>query len=130
MIYIRSGYLLFFIALQIDCFKFPIPSFWSTNFKSCSRQNRGGFKAKEMSSDAAKISLERKNLDHFILWAKTTGITFNKIALNQLESGQRGCFATEDISPGEVFLRVSCTDLPLRQKICVLISDVMQIVGT
>ncbi len=62
--------------------------------------------AKEMSFNDTNKSVERKKLDVFILWAKKTGITFNKIALNQLDSGERGCFATEDIFPGEVFLRV------------------------
>jgi hypothetical protein len=117
----RADVFLFFMALQSDCFNVPIPSFIPKNVKSSHSNmycvDKGLRKlrptiscvADNVSFDAGEKSLKQENLDGFMLWAKTTGIICNKIVLNQLDSGERGCFATDDLFPGEIFLRVTGT---------------------
>jgi hypothetical protein len=140
----RADVFLFFMALQSDCFNVPIPSFIPKNVKSSHSNmhcvDKGLRKlrptiscvektvflrklrptiscvADDVSFDAGEKSLKQENLDGFMLWAKTTGIICNKIVLNQLDSGERGCFATEDIFPGEIFLRVTGILLSLWQR--------------
>ena len=46
------------------------------------------------------------DLDRFMIWARSRGISFDKLELRRLDSAGRGCFATQEILPGEVFLRV------------------------
>ncbi len=137
-----SGTLVVFMALQIDCFNLPINNVFcsinSESFKSrvhrfgrgLSKLRSASYIGNEMSFDAGINPLEQENLDGFMFWAKKVGITCNKIALNQLDSGERGCFATQDIHAGEIFLRVNHTSLFTRQFFLVVISGVISMSGT
>ena len=46
------------------------------------------------------------DLEIFMGWARSSGFLFDKLELRQSDNNERGCFATKEILPGEVFLRV------------------------
>ena len=46
------------------------------------------------------------DLNNFVIWARSSGILFDKLELKRWGTDGRGCFAAQDIVAGEIFLRV------------------------